>query len=68
MLVVTYKDKDITFPSLGPDWISDWDFIKRGKDDLIKAAKEVGVDEYYLKIEKEGTGTIFFVKMTKSKC
>jgi CheY-like chemotaxis protein len=68
MLVVTYKDKDITFPSLGPDWISDWDFIKRGKDDLIKAAKEVGVDEQCVKIEREGTETIFFVKMAKTKC
>jgi len=66
MLVVTYKDKDITFPSLGPDWISDWDFIKRGKDDLIRAAKEVGADEHSLKIEREGTGTIFFVKIIKS--
>jgi len=66
MLVVTYKDKDITFPSLGPDWISDWVFIKRGKDDLIKAAKEAGADEHSLKIEREGTGTIFFVKITKS--
>lgn len=66
MLVVTYKDKDITFPSLGPDWISDWDFIKRGKDDLIRAAKEIGADEHSLKIEREGTGTIFFVKIIKS--
>jgi CheY-like chemotaxis protein len=66
MLVVTYKDKDIRFGSLGPDWISDWVFIKRGKDDLIKAAKEAGADEHSLKIEREGTGTIFFVKITKS--
>jgi hypothetical protein len=66
MLVVTYKDKEITFPSIGPDWISDWDFIKRGKDDLIKAAKELGVGENSLKIEREGTGTIFFVKISKS--
>ncbi|MCM8792831.1 MAG: response regulator [Candidatus Omnitrophica bacterium] len=66
MLVVTYKDKDITFPSVGPDWVSDWAFIKRGKDDLIKAAKEIGADEHSLKIEKEGTETIFFLKIIKS--
>jgi len=66
MLVVTYKDKDITFPSLGPDWITDWVFIKRGKDDLIKAAKEAGADEHFLKIEREGTGTIFFLTIIKS--
>ncbi len=66
MLVVTYKDKDITFPSVGPDWISDWDFIKRGKDDLIKAAKELGEGNHSLKIEREGTGTIFFLTVTKN--
>jgi extracellular factor (EF) 3-hydroxypalmitic acid methyl ester biosynthesis protein len=66
MLVVTYKDKDITFPSLPPEWFCDWDFIKRGKDDLIKAAQELGADKYSLKIEREGTGTIFFLTVTKA--
>ncbi len=65
MLVVTYKDKDITFPSLPPEWFCDWDFIKRGKDDLIKAAKELGGGRHALKIEREGTGTIFFLTVTK---
>ena len=46
MLVITYKDEDITFPSLGPDWIFDWTFIKRGKDDLVNTAKELGSDKY----------------------
>lgn len=66
MLVVTYKDKDITFPSLPPEWFCDWDFIKRDKDDLIKTAKELGGDKYSLKIEREGTGTIFFLTLTKN--
>jgi len=66
MLVVTYKDKDITFPSLPPEWFCDWNFIKRGKDDLINAAKELGADKYSLKIEREGTGTIFFLTVTKT--
>ncbi|MCM8763241.1 MAG: PilZ domain-containing protein [Candidatus Omnitrophica bacterium] len=65
MLVVTYKDKDITFPSLAPEWFCDWNFIKRGKEDLIDAAKELGTDKYSLKIEREGTGTIFFLILTK---
>ena len=65
MLVVTYKDKDIVFPSLPPEWFCDWDFIKRGKDDLIAAAKELGEGNHSLKIEREGTGTIFFLTVTK---
>jgi hypothetical protein len=66
MLVVTYKDKDITFPSLAPEWFCDWAFIKRGKDDLINVAKELGGNKYSLKLEKEGTGTIFFFILTKN--
>lgn len=66
MLVITYKDESITFPSLPPDWLCDWDFIKRGKDDLINTVKELGANKCSLKIEKEGTGTIFFLTVTKS--
>lgn len=65
MLVITYKDESITFPSLPPDWLCDWDFIKRGKDDLVNTAKELGSNEYSLKIEKEGSGYIFFLILTK---
>lgn len=66
MLVITYKDKDVTFPSLPPDWLCDWAFIKRAKDDLIAAAEELGEDRYSLRIEREGTGTIFFLILTKT--
>jgi hypothetical protein len=65
-LVVTYKDKDITFPSLPPEWFCDWDFVKRGKDDLIKAAKELGDGKHSIKIEREETGTIFFLTIIKT--
>lgn len=66
MLVITYKDKNITFPSLGPEWISNWAFIKRGREDLINATKALGSDKFSLKIEREGTGTIFFLTLTKT--
>ncbi len=66
MLVITYKDKDIPFPSLPPDWLCDWAFIKRSKDDLISAAEGLGLEKYSLRIEKEGTGTIFFLILTKT--
>jgi hypothetical protein len=66
MLVITYKDEDMLFPSLPPDWLCDWAFIKRAKDDLVNTAKELGSDKYSLKIEKEGTGYIFFLILTKT--
>ncbi len=66
MLVITYKDKDIPFPSLPPDWLCDWAFIKRSRDDLISATKGLGLEKYSLRIEKEGTGTIFFLILTKA--
>ena len=66
MLVITYKDKDIPLPSLPPDWLCNWAFIKRSKDDLIKTTEELGLDKYSLRIEKEGTETIFFLMLTKT--
>ncbi len=66
MLVITYKDKEIPFPSLPPAWLCDWEFIKRSKDDLVRAAEGLGLDRYSLKIEKEGSGTIFFLVLTKN--
>ncbi len=66
MLVITYKDKDIPFPSVPPDWLCDWAFIKRSKDDLVKAAEGLGLDKYSLRIEREGSGTIFFLILTKT--
>ena len=65
MLVITYKDKNVTFPSLPPDWFCGWAFIKRSKEDLINAATELGADKFHLKIEKEGTESIFFLILTK---
>ena len=64
LLVITYKDKEIPLPSLPPDWVCDWAFIKRSKDDLINAAKGLG-DKYSLRIEREGSGTIFFLILSK---
>jgi len=65
-LVITYKDKDIPFPSLPPDWLCDWAFIKRSKDDLLNAAEGLGLAKSSLRIEKEGTGTIFFFMLSKT--
>lgn len=66
MLVITYKDEAIEFPSLPPEWLCDWAFIKRTKDDLIETTKQLGSDKFTLKIEREGTGTIFFLILTKT--
>ncbi len=65
MLVITYKDKNIPFPSVPPDWLCDWAFIKRSQEDLIRAAEDLG-EKFSLQIEKEGTGTIFFLILTKA--
>ena len=65
MLVITYKDQAIEFPSLPPEWFCDWTFIKRTREDLLKTAEEIGSAEFDLKIEREGTGTIYFFILTK---
>lgn len=66
MLVITYKDEAISFPSLPPEWLCDWNFIKRAKDDLINTAKSLSSGKYSLKIEREGTGYIYFLILTKT--
>ncbi len=65
MLVITYKDKNIPFPALPPDWFCDWTFVKRTEEDLMNMAKELGEGRYSLRIEREGTGCIFFLILTK---
>lgn len=65
MLVITYKDKNIPFPAIPPAWLCDWTFIKRSEDDLIKAASSLGEGKYSLRIERESTGCIFFLILTK---
>lgn len=65
MLVITYKDRDITFPSLPPDWLCNWAFIKRTQEELINVAKSLGENKYSLRIEREGSGSIFFFILTK---
>ncbi len=66
MLVITYKDEAITFPSLPPEWLCDWAFIKRAENDLVNTAKELGSNKCSLKIEREGTGYIYFLTLTKN--
>lgn len=65
-LVITYKDESIVFPSLPPEWFCNWNFIKRSKEDLINTAKQIGAGQYSLKIEREGTESIFFFILTKN--
>lgn len=64
ILVITYKDTDIPYPSVPPDWLCDWVFIKRSKDDLIAVAKELGLKN--CSVEKEDTGTIFFLTLANA--
>ncbi len=65
ILVITYKDKNIPFPAIPPAWLCDWTFIKRSEDDLIKAASSLGEGKYSHRIERESTGCIFFLILTK---
>jgi len=65
-LVITYKDKNIPLPSIPPDWLCDWAFVKRTEQDLVNAATVLGSKRYSLKIEREETGCIMFLILTKT--
>ena len=66
LLVLTYKDKDIPAPEIPTDWLFDWTFIKRSKKDLIDVVKGLGSDKVRIRVEKEMTGCIYFLMISKT--
>lgn len=66
VLVITSKDKNIHFPTVPPDWFCEWTFGNRTEDDLINIAKGQGAGDYSLKVERESSGTIIFLTLTKT--
>ena len=63
--IIAHKDKEIIFPHLPPEWFCDWVFFDRNEKDLVKLIKEVGIDNYTLNVEREKSGQIFFITLTK---
>jgi hypothetical protein len=65
-LVIAFKDKKISFPSIPPDWFCNWSFIRRTEDDLLNIAKELNLDQHSFKIERVGIDEcIMFLTLTK---
>lgn len=67
LLVITHKDKNIHLPSIPPDWFCDWTFVKRAEADLINMTKDLGSGKFSFKIEREDTGSILFLILTKNE-
>lgn len=66
--VAAIAHKDIDADPVTPiyfDWFCDWKFVPRNQDQLIKIVKNSGIKNYSLSVEREKSGTIFFVKITK---
>ena len=62
--IITHKDKDRYAP-IPADWYCDWNFVKRSQDDLITLVKNACKDGPRIDIEREKTGCIFFLVLTK---
>jgi len=66
-LVIAFKDKNIPFPSIAPDWLCNWSFITRSENDLMDVAKGLGIDTTSIKIERVGPEKcIMFLVLTKT--
>lgn len=65
-LVIAFKDKNISFPTIPPDWFCDWSFIRRTEDDLLNIAKGLNLNQRSFEIERTGVaGCIMFLTLTK---
>ena len=63
--ILAHKDKDISFSHLPPEWFCDWVFVSRNEKDLLNLIEEAGINNYSHSIEREKSGQIFFITITK---
>ncbi len=63
-LVLAHKDRDHYRP-LPPAWFCDWNFNPRNENEFLKLFQGAGIPKENLRVEREPTGVIFFVKATK---
>lgn len=63
--VIAHKDKDISFSHLPPEWFCDWTFYQRNQEDLLALINGVGLDGVKISTDRDVTGDIFFITLTK---
>jgi len=63
-LVLAHKDRT-KYEPISIDWWANWTFFPRDEKDFLNLITESSIEEFDLKIEREPSGVIFFVTITK---
>lgn len=66
VLIIAHKDRiaDERTPVLF-DWFVDWKFIPRNEEELTAVIKNSGINNFDVNVEREQSGIIFFLKISK---
>jgi SAM-dependent methyltransferase len=64
-IVIAYKDKDRHKP-IALNWYGDWSFVPRNENEFIGLINNaMGEENISIEVEREDSGIIFFVNITK---
>jgi len=64
-IILTHKNKDKTFPPIIPDWLCDWKFVPRNKEEVVKLFYNCGLSKFLLSMESDDFSYIYFFTITK---
>ncbi|MCM8762985.1 MAG: PilZ domain-containing protein [Candidatus Omnitrophica bacterium] len=64
-LIIAHKDIK-RYKPLAPDWACDWTFYPRDQEYLVRMINESGIKGFDLKIERDFSGVILFLTLTKA--
>jgi SAM-dependent methyltransferase len=64
-LILTHKNRDKTFPPIHPDWLCDWKFVPRNKDEVVRLFYTCGISGFSTSWESDNFGYVFYYILTK---
>lgn len=64
VLLLSHKDHGVYTP-MREDWLSDWRFVPRDEKKMISLLNDCGIDNKKIKVFREPTKIIFFMKIEK---
>ncbi|MCM8756751.1 MAG: PilZ domain-containing protein [Candidatus Omnitrophica bacterium] len=66
-LIITHKNREKTFPPLFPDWLCNWKFVLRNKEEIINLIYNCGISNFSLSSESDHFNYIYYFTITKNK-
>ncbi|MCM8773897.1 MAG: PilZ domain-containing protein [Candidatus Omnitrophica bacterium] len=66
-LLITHKNREKNFPPLFPDWLCNWEFVLRNKEEIINLIYNCGISNFSLSSESDNFTYIYYFTITKNK-